>query len=69
MQTNDLRCQSLNKIQIELIEIPTANEIIEKLTLFITTMNGKRVLYNIEQAYNMFDINVVGHLDRTTSIT
>lgn len=38
-------------------------------TLFITTMNGRRVLYNIEQAYNMFDMKVTGETLRTVSIT
>lgn len=37
--------------------------------LFITTINGNRALYRIEQAYSMFDMNVVGDFDRGTSIT
>lgn len=32
-------------------------------------MKGNRDLYRIEQAYNILDINVVGFIDRTTSIT
>lgn len=32
-------------------------------------MNGRRALYKMEQAYSMLDMNVVGHLERTTSMT
>lgn len=39
------------------------------LTLFITTIKGSRVLYNIEQAYSMLDIKVTGATLRTVSIT
>lgn len=35
----------------------------------MTTMNGSRVLYSMEQAYNMFDMNVTGETLRTVSIT
>lgn len=32
-------------------------------------MNGNRVLYRMEQAYSMFDMNVTGEVLRTTSMT
>lgn len=32
-------------------------------------MKGKRVLYKIEQAYSMLDINVTGEVLRTVSTT
>lgn len=32
-------------------------------------MKGSRLLYSIEQAYNMFDIKVTGDTLRTVSIT
>lgn len=32
-------------------------------------MNGKRVLYRIEHAYSMLDINVTGDVLRTQSTT
>lgn len=32
-------------------------------------MKGNRALYRIEQAYNIFDMNVVGDFERGTSIT
>lgn len=35
----------------------------------MTTMNGNRDLYKMEQAYSIFDINVVGHFDLGTSMT
>lgn len=38
-------------------------------TLLRTTIKGSRVLYRIEQAYSMFDMNVVGCTERTTSMT
>lgn len=38
-------------------------------TLLSTMIKGNRDLYSIEQAYSMFDIKVVGFIDRTTSMT
>lgn len=63
----DLKKNDWLKIVQSIFTSPEGKSV--KFTLFITTMKGRRDLYRIEQAYSMFDMNVVGHLDRGTSIT